>query len=201
MKVFRFVQGIKCCCSLQACLAWPLGYPSLPPLCHCNIHQQKCPLKLNVTWNENLYMSSVWDFVVLWLVHLVTLLVICLPKVAVTFALGSEVQQETTNDFSQIGKPFLMGTVALGKNEHTLLYLRVPPTPPPSHRTKTHSEGEQNTDDCPLLDIWRMSRREKNIALCCHRCVEKCWRLERIPCSGNCEESRMFPEQLMEVLG
>ncbi|KAL1022466.1 hypothetical protein UPYG_G00028050 [Umbra pygmaea] len=34
--------------------------------------------------------------------------------VAVTFAVGSEVQQETTNDFSQIGKPFLMGTVALG---------------------------------------------------------------------------------------
>ncbi|KAK6314064.1 hypothetical protein J4Q44_G00155230 [Coregonus suidteri] len=35
-------------------------------------------------------------------------------RVAVTFAVGSEVQQETTNDFSQIGKPFLMGTVALG---------------------------------------------------------------------------------------
>ncbi|KAL2089717.1 hypothetical protein ACEWY4_014405 [Coilia grayii] len=39
---------------------------------------------------------------------------IYVPKVAVTFVVGSEVQQETTNDFSQIGKPFLMGTVALG---------------------------------------------------------------------------------------
>ncbi|KAL7854935.1 hypothetical protein SRHO_G00171250 [Serrasalmus rhombeus] len=35
-------------------------------------------------------------------------------KVAVTFVVGSEVHQETTNDFTQIGKPFLMGTVALG---------------------------------------------------------------------------------------
>ncbi|KAJ8278825.1 hypothetical protein COCON_G00058910 [Conger conger] len=34
--------------------------------------------------------------------------------VSVTFVVGSEVRQETTNDFSQIGKPFLMGTVALG---------------------------------------------------------------------------------------
>ncbi|KAG5851511.1 hypothetical protein ANANG_G00094190, partial [Anguilla anguilla] len=34
--------------------------------------------------------------------------------VSVTFAVGSEVHQEMTNDFSQIGKPFLMGTVALG---------------------------------------------------------------------------------------
>ncbi|XP_064186048.1 uncharacterized protein si:ch211-51h4.2 isoform X1 [Anguilla rostrata] len=34
--------------------------------------------------------------------------------VSVTFAVGSEVHQQMTNDFSQIGKPFLMGTVALG---------------------------------------------------------------------------------------
>ncbi|XP_063058159.1 uncharacterized protein si:ch211-51h4.2 [Engraulis encrasicolus] len=40
-----------------------------------------------------------------------TLLIV---TVAVTFVVGSEVQLETTNDFSQIGKPFLMGTVALG---------------------------------------------------------------------------------------
>ncbi|XP_064418130.1 uncharacterized protein LOC135358661 isoform X1 [Latimeria chalumnae] len=33
--------------------------------------------------------------------------------VAVTFVVGSEVQQEMTNDFSYIGAPFLMGTVAL----------------------------------------------------------------------------------------
>nr|XP_046156711.1 uncharacterized protein si:ch211-51h4.2 isoform X1 [Oncorhynchus gorbuscha] len=47
---------------------------------------------------------------------LLTLLkgIMLIITVAVTFALGSEVQQETTNDFSQIGKPFLMGTVALG---------------------------------------------------------------------------------------
>ncbi|XP_036410857.1 uncharacterized protein si:ch211-51h4.2 isoform X2 [Megalops cyprinoides] len=40
-----------------------------------------------------------------------TLLIV---TVAVTFTVGSEVHQEMTNDFSQIGKPFLMGTVALG---------------------------------------------------------------------------------------
>ncbi|KAI1891540.1 hypothetical protein AGOR_G00144850 [Albula goreensis] len=40
-----------------------------------------------------------------------TLLVV---TVSVTFVLGSEVHQEMTNDFTQIGKPFLMGTVALG---------------------------------------------------------------------------------------
>ncbi|XP_046892966.1 uncharacterized protein LOC124478657 [Hypomesus transpacificus] len=34
--------------------------------------------------------------------------------VAVTFAVGSEVHLKSTNDFRQIGKPFLMGTVALG---------------------------------------------------------------------------------------
>ncbi|KAJ8277216.1 hypothetical protein GJAV_G00072720 [Gymnothorax javanicus] len=34
--------------------------------------------------------------------------------VTVTFVVGSEVHQPITNDFSQIGKPFLMGTVALG---------------------------------------------------------------------------------------
>ncbi|XP_041695202.1 uncharacterized protein si:ch211-51h4.2 isoform X1 [Coregonus clupeaformis] len=47
---------------------------------------------------------------------LLTLLkgIMLIITVAVTFAVGSEVQQETTNDFSQIGKPFLMGTVALG---------------------------------------------------------------------------------------
>ncbi|XP_034149686.1 uncharacterized protein si:ch211-51h4.2 isoform X2 [Esox lucius] len=47
---------------------------------------------------------------------LLTLLkgIMLIITVAVTFAVGSEVQQATTNDFSQIGKPFLMGTVALG---------------------------------------------------------------------------------------
>ncbi|XP_048028134.1 uncharacterized protein si:ch211-51h4.2 isoform X2 [Megalobrama amblycephala] len=47
---------------------------------------------------------------------LLTLLkgILLVITVAVTFVVGSEVHQETTNDFSQIGKPFLMGTVALG---------------------------------------------------------------------------------------
>ncbi|XP_067898339.1 uncharacterized protein si:ch211-51h4.2 isoform X2 [Heterodontus francisci] len=40
-----------------------------------------------------------------------TLLII---TVIVTFVVGSEVHQEITNDFSSIGTPFLMGTVALG---------------------------------------------------------------------------------------
>ncbi|XP_051768130.1 uncharacterized protein si:ch211-51h4.2 isoform X2 [Ctenopharyngodon idella] len=46
---------------------------------------------------------------------LLTLLkgILLVITVAVTFVVGSEVHQETTNDFSQIGKPFLMGTVAL----------------------------------------------------------------------------------------
>ncbi|XP_073772474.1 uncharacterized protein si:ch211-51h4.2 isoform X3 [Danio rerio] len=47
---------------------------------------------------------------------LLTLLkgILLIITVAVTFVVGSEVHQETTNDFTQIGKPFLMGTVALG---------------------------------------------------------------------------------------
>uniref|UniRef100_UPI00398E9B90 uncharacterized protein n=1 Tax=Pristiophorus japonicus TaxID=55135 RepID=UPI00398E9B90 len=40
-----------------------------------------------------------------------TLLII---TVIVTFVVGSEVHQEISNDFSNIGTPFLMGTVALG---------------------------------------------------------------------------------------
>ncbi|RXM30515.1 Protocadherin-16 [Acipenser ruthenus] len=40
-----------------------------------------------------------------------TLLIV---TVAVTFVVGSEVKQEISNDFSYVGKPFLMGTVALG---------------------------------------------------------------------------------------
>lgn len=32
-----------------------------------------------------------------------------------TFAVGSEVGLQSSSDFSQMGKPFLMGTVALGK--------------------------------------------------------------------------------------
>ncbi|XP_016425508.1 uncharacterized protein LOC107753790 [Sinocyclocheilus rhinocerous] len=47
---------------------------------------------------------------------LLTLLkgILLVITVAVTFVVGSEVHHETTNDFTQIGKPFLMGTVALG---------------------------------------------------------------------------------------
>ncbi|XP_056108601.1 uncharacterized protein si:ch211-51h4.2 [Rhinichthys klamathensis goyatoka] len=47
---------------------------------------------------------------------LLTLLkgILLVITVSVTFVVGSEVHQETTNDFTQIGKPFLMGTVALG---------------------------------------------------------------------------------------
>ncbi|CAL8395635.1 unnamed protein product [Boreogadus saida] len=35
-------------------------------------------------------------------------------SVAVTFVVGSEVGLQSSADFSQMGKPFLMGTVALG---------------------------------------------------------------------------------------
>ncbi|XP_027025485.2 uncharacterized protein si:ch211-51h4.2 isoform X2 [Tachysurus fulvidraco] len=47
---------------------------------------------------------------------LLTLLkgILLIITVVVTFVVGSEVHQETKNDFTQIGKPFLMGTVALG---------------------------------------------------------------------------------------
>ncbi|XP_058257565.1 uncharacterized protein si:ch211-51h4.2 isoform X3 [Hemibagrus wyckioides] len=47
---------------------------------------------------------------------LLTLLkgILLIITVAVTFVVGSEVHQESKNDFTQIGKPFLMGTVALG---------------------------------------------------------------------------------------
>ncbi|XP_029906404.1 uncharacterized protein LOC115358517 [Myripristis murdjan] len=47
---------------------------------------------------------------------LLTLLkgVLLIVTVAVTFAVGSEVGLQSSSDFSQMGKPFLMGTVALG---------------------------------------------------------------------------------------
>lgn len=34
-----------------------------------------------------------------------------------TFAVGSEVGLQSSSDFSQMGKPFLMGTVALGETQ------------------------------------------------------------------------------------
>ncbi|XP_029355989.1 uncharacterized protein LOC115042098 [Echeneis naucrates] len=47
---------------------------------------------------------------------LLTLLkgILLIITVAVTFAVGSEVGLQSSSDFSQMGKPFLMGTVALG---------------------------------------------------------------------------------------
>ncbi|CAL8255756.1 unnamed protein product [Merluccius merluccius] len=47
---------------------------------------------------------------------LLTLLkgLLLIVTVAVTFAVGSEVGLQSSTDFSQMGKPFLMGTVALG---------------------------------------------------------------------------------------
>ncbi|XP_038572758.1 uncharacterized protein si:ch211-51h4.2 isoform X2 [Micropterus salmoides] len=47
---------------------------------------------------------------------LLTLLkgIMLIVTVAVTFAVGSEVGLQSSSDFSQMGKPFLMGTVALG---------------------------------------------------------------------------------------
>ncbi|XP_029988009.1 uncharacterized protein LOC115417931 [Sphaeramia orbicularis] len=47
---------------------------------------------------------------------LLTLLkgILLIVTVAVTFAVGSEVGLHSSSDFSQMGKPFLMGTVALG---------------------------------------------------------------------------------------
>ncbi|XP_051233770.1 uncharacterized protein si:ch211-51h4.2 isoform X2 [Dicentrarchus labrax] len=47
---------------------------------------------------------------------LLTLLkgLLLIVTVAVTFAVGSEVGLQSSSDFSQMGKPFLMGTVALG---------------------------------------------------------------------------------------
>ncbi|XP_051957086.1 uncharacterized protein si:ch211-51h4.2 [Xyrauchen texanus] len=50
------------------------------------------------------------------IMSLLTLLkgILLVITVVVTFVVGSEVHLETTNDFTQIGKPFLMGTVALG---------------------------------------------------------------------------------------
>ncbi|XP_023810231.1 uncharacterized protein LOC101158756 isoform X2 [Oryzias latipes] len=40
--------------------------------------------------------------------------ILLIITVAVTFVVGSEVGQQSSSDFSQMGKPFLMGTVALG---------------------------------------------------------------------------------------
>lgn len=38
-------------------------------------------------------------------------------QVAVTFAVGSDVGLQSSTDFRQMGKPFLMGTVALGEEQ------------------------------------------------------------------------------------
>ncbi|XP_033996632.1 uncharacterized protein si:ch211-51h4.2 [Trematomus bernacchii] len=60
---------------------------------------------------------------------LLTLLkgILLIVTVAVTFAVGSEVGLQSSSDFSQMGKPFLMGTVALGGivNVMPLLYSRI----------------------------------------------------------------------------
>lgn len=53
---------------------------------------------------------------------------LCLrSQVAVTFAVGSEVGLQSTSDFRQMGKPFLMGTVALGeKSSLSILFFFFP---------------------------------------------------------------------------
>ncbi|KAM4574275.1 uncharacterized protein V3H82_008949 isoform 2-T2 [Fundulus diaphanus] len=60
---------------------------------------------------------------------LLTLLkgILLIVTVAVTFAVGSEVGLQSSSDFSQMGKPFLMGTVALGGivNVMPLLYSQI----------------------------------------------------------------------------
>ncbi|XP_034071904.1 uncharacterized protein si:ch211-51h4.2 isoform X2 [Gymnodraco acuticeps] len=60
---------------------------------------------------------------------LLTLLkgILLIVTVAVTFAVGSEVGLQSSSDFTQMGKPFLMGTVALGGivNVMPLLYSRI----------------------------------------------------------------------------
>ena len=43
------------------------------------------------------------------------LFLFCASQTFVTFYVGLTVAQEVSNDFSHIGGPFLMGTVALGK--------------------------------------------------------------------------------------
>ncbi|KAI4899167.1 hypothetical protein NFI96_031704, partial [Prochilodus magdalenae] len=68
-----------------------LGIPSLPDTCHNELHYD--PSKPLIKQQSSPLAAG---------------------HVAVTFVVGSEVHQETTNDFTQIGKPFLMGTVALG---------------------------------------------------------------------------------------
>lgn len=50
---------------------------------------------------------------------------LCVSQVAVTFAVGSEVGLQSSSDFSQMGKPFLMGTVALGKLQLCAIKLTV----------------------------------------------------------------------------
>ncbi|KAM4548475.1 uncharacterized protein PAE49_016716 isoform 2-T2 [Odontesthes bonariensis] len=60
---------------------------------------------------------------------LLTLLkgILLIVTVAVTFAVGSEVGLQSSSDFSQMGKPFLMGTVALGGivNVMPMLYSQI----------------------------------------------------------------------------
>ncbi|XP_029939474.1 uncharacterized protein LOC115381967 [Salarias fasciatus] len=53
--------------------------------------------------------------------------ILLIVTVAVTFAVGSEVGLQSSSDFRQMGKPFLMGTVALGGivNVMPLLYSQI----------------------------------------------------------------------------
>lgn len=46
----------------------------------------------------------------------------CVSQIAVTFAVGSEVSLQSSGDFSRMGKPFLMVTVALGENRFLFLF-------------------------------------------------------------------------------
>ena len=74
---------------------------------------------------------------------------VSLFQVAVTFVVGSEVGLQSSADFSQMGKPFLMGTVALGELPSPL---RVPP-PFPVHLSHRASVCSQHalTLSLPLL--------------------------------------------------
>ncbi|KAG1933475.1 hypothetical protein F2P79_020579 [Pimephales promelas] len=95
-------------CPLESVTSWR----EVRPMLHHTSHVYMIPA---FTWTLSLGII-LGQVIIQPITSLLTLLkgILLVITVSVTFVVGSEVHQETTNDFTQIGKPFLMGTVALG---------------------------------------------------------------------------------------
>lgn len=82
------------------------------------------------------------------------------PQVAVTFVVGSEVGQQSSSDFSQMGKPFLMGTVALGENSPSFFFSHFHFFSSPAYDLRSrlrHEYWRHSMDlpsECQIPSVW-----------------------------------------------